>query len=158
MCAQRTQISLGIRPVWSESSLCIQRVAKDPNFMHADSDQTGRMSRLIWVFAGRTCHFVGFVVRQLYWTLIFTLRIFHTCELFARILHSVWRIRMSSSQISNAFVTHVWHIRSIPILHIAWLRILHIARNTPKKVAFLLHKNFSHVFLNLFNNFVCRKF
>ena len=30
-----------------------------------DSDQTGRMSRLIWVFDGRTCHFVGFVMRQL---------------------------------------------------------------------------------------------
>ena len=26
-----------------------------------DSDQTGRMPRLIWVFAGRTGHFVGFV-------------------------------------------------------------------------------------------------
>ena len=41
---------------------------KDPNFLHADSkdsDQTGRMPRLIWVFAGRTCHFVGFVMRQL---------------------------------------------------------------------------------------------
>ena len=53
----KTQISLGIRPVWSESSLCTQWVAKDPSFLHADSedsDQTGRMSRLIWVFAGRT--------------------------------------------------------------------------------------------------------
>ena len=58
-----TQISLGIRPVWSESSLCAQRVAKDPSFLHADSEnsyQTGRMPRLIWDFAGRTCHFVGF--------------------------------------------------------------------------------------------------
>ena len=27
-----------------------------------DSDQTERMSRLIWVFAERTCHFVGFVM------------------------------------------------------------------------------------------------
>ena len=27
----RTQISLGIRPVWSESSLCAQWVAKDPS-------------------------------------------------------------------------------------------------------------------------------
>ena len=27
-----TQISLGIRPVWSESSLCTQWVAKDPSF------------------------------------------------------------------------------------------------------------------------------
>ena len=53
----KTQISLGIRPVWSESSLCAQWVAKDLSFLHADSedsDQTGRMPRLIWVFAGRT--------------------------------------------------------------------------------------------------------
>ena len=27
-----------------------------------DSDQTGRMPKLIWVFAERTCHFVGFVI------------------------------------------------------------------------------------------------
>ena len=53
----KTQISLGIHPVWSESSLCAQCVAKDPTLLHADcedSDQTGRMPRLIWVFAGRT--------------------------------------------------------------------------------------------------------
>ena len=53
----KNQISLGIRPVWSESSLCTQRVAKDPRFLHVDSedsDQTGWMPRLIWVFAGRT--------------------------------------------------------------------------------------------------------
>ena len=64
----RTQISLGIRPVWSESLLCALLVAKDPNFLHADSqnsDQTGWMPRLIWVFAGHTDHFVGFVVLQL---------------------------------------------------------------------------------------------
>ena len=53
----KTQISLGIRPVWSESSLCTQWVAKDPSFLHADNedvDQTGRMPRLVWVFAGHT--------------------------------------------------------------------------------------------------------
>ena len=52
----KTQISLGIRPVWSESSLCAHWVAKGPSFLHADSedsDQTGRMPRLIWVFDGR---------------------------------------------------------------------------------------------------------
>ena len=46
-----------IRPVWSESLLCAQWVAKDPRFLHVDSedsDQTGRMLRLIWVFAERT--------------------------------------------------------------------------------------------------------
>ena len=53
----KTKISLGIRPVWSESSLCTQWVAKDPSFLHADSkdsDQTGQMPRLIWVFTGHT--------------------------------------------------------------------------------------------------------
>ena len=46
----KTQISLVIRPVWSESSLCAQWVAKDLSFLHADSedsDQTGRMPRLM---------------------------------------------------------------------------------------------------------------
>ena len=33
--------------------------------IHADTDQTGRMPRLIWVFTGRTGHFVGFVLRWL---------------------------------------------------------------------------------------------
>ena len=64
----KTQISLGIRPVWSESLLCAQWVAEDPMFLHADSedsDQTGWMPRLIWVFAGLKGNFVGFVMRQL---------------------------------------------------------------------------------------------
>ena len=63
-----SQISLGIRPVQSESSLCAQWVAKDPSFLNADSedsDQTGRMPRLFGVFPGRTCRFVGFVTRRL---------------------------------------------------------------------------------------------
>ena len=53
----KTQISMGIRLVWSVSSLCALWVAKDPSFLHADSedsDQTGRMPRMIWIFAGRT--------------------------------------------------------------------------------------------------------
>ena len=36
----KTQISLGIRPVWSESLLCTQWVAKDPSFLHADSEDS----------------------------------------------------------------------------------------------------------------------
>ena len=53
----KTQIRLDIHPVWSESLLCRQWVAKDPRFLHADSevsDQTGQTPRLIWVFAART--------------------------------------------------------------------------------------------------------
>ena len=62
-------MSLGIHPVWSEFSLCAQWVAKDPSFLQADSehsDQSGRMPRLIRIFAGHTCrHFVCFVTRRL---------------------------------------------------------------------------------------------
>ena len=70
VCPAKTQISLGICPVWSESSLCSQWVAEDPRFLHVDSkdsDQPGwmPMPRLIWVFAGCTGHFVDFVMRQL---------------------------------------------------------------------------------------------
>ena len=65
LCTQRRQISLGICPVWSESLLCAQWVAKDPSFLHAD-----RLIRLDecpgWsVFVGHTWHFVGFVMRWL---------------------------------------------------------------------------------------------
>ena len=49
----KTQIILGILPVWSESSLCTQWVAKDPSFLRADREDC-RMPRLIRVFAGRT--------------------------------------------------------------------------------------------------------
>ena len=58
-----TQISLGIRSIWSESSLCAQWVAEDPCFLHADSedfDQTG------WGHS----HFVGFVVSQLIFSVL----------------------------------------------------------------------------------------
>ena len=57
VCPAKTQYSLGIRPVWSESLACAQWVAKDPRFLYVDSEdsvQTERMPRLIWVFAGRT--------------------------------------------------------------------------------------------------------
>ena len=60
----KTRISLGICPVWSESSLCAQWVAKDTSFDSEGSDRIAWMPRLIWVFTGRTCHFVGFVMRQ----------------------------------------------------------------------------------------------
>ena len=57
LCAQRR-----LRSAWAstqsyQSLLCTQWVAKDLRFLQADredSDQTGRMPRLIWVFAGRT--------------------------------------------------------------------------------------------------------
>ena len=82
VCPAKAQVSLRIRAVWPESSLCTLRIANDPWFLYADnedSDQTGRMflrilirlhgrmSRLTWVFVGRTYHFVSFVVLRLIW-------------------------------------------------------------------------------------------
>ena len=57
VCPAKTQISLGIRPVWSEPSLSAWRRTGSlaTHWAHSeDSDQTGKMPRLIWVFAGRT--------------------------------------------------------------------------------------------------------
>ena len=69
-----------IRSAWAsaqsdQSSLCAQWVTKDLSFLHADSedsDQTGRMPRLIRVFAGAQpfswfCH----VVAQILLALVF---------------------------------------------------------------------------------------
>ena len=58
MRPKKTQISLRICTVWSESSLSVwwnfaalaTQIAPDD-----DSDQTARMRRLIGIFAGRTC-------------------------------------------------------------------------------------------------------
>ena len=64
----KTEISLSIRPVWSESSLFEWRKLGSwaTLWVHSkDSAQTGWMPRLIWVFAGHTCHFVGFIMRRL---------------------------------------------------------------------------------------------
>ena len=52
----KTQISLGIRPVCSESSLCAQWVDKDLSFLHAQADLNLR-----WAHT----HFVGFVMSRL---------------------------------------------------------------------------------------------
>ena len=59
---------LGMCPVWSESLLYAWRKLGSlaTHWAHSeDSYQTGQMPRLISVFAGRTCHFVVFVMRWL---------------------------------------------------------------------------------------------
>ena len=69
----KTQISLGIHPVWSESSLSAWRNlwSLATHWVHSkDSDQTGWMPRLIWVFVGHIWHFVGFVMPWLNYQVI----------------------------------------------------------------------------------------
>ena len=71
----KTSINLGIRPVWSESLLSALRKLRSlaTHWAHSEgSDQIGQMLRLIRVFAGRTGHFVSFVMRQLIFLYVFT--------------------------------------------------------------------------------------
>ena len=58
----KTQNSLGIRP---QSLLSAWRNIGPIATYWVLSDQNGRMPRLIWVFAGHTGHFVGFVMHRL---------------------------------------------------------------------------------------------
>ena len=65
LCAQQKLRSAWPSAQSDQSLLCAQWVAKDQSFLQADSkdsDQTGWMSTLISVFAGRKGHCVGFVL------------------------------------------------------------------------------------------------
>ena len=68
LCAQKRLRSAWVPAKSDQSSLSAWRNI-GPLTIHwahsKDSDQTGRMPRLIWVFAGHTHHFIYFVVRQL---------------------------------------------------------------------------------------------
>ena len=66
VCAQRRLGSASTQSDQSSLSAWRKLGSLATYWAHSeDSDQTGRMPRLIWVFAGHTCHFSGFVVRQL---------------------------------------------------------------------------------------------
>ena len=71
----KTQISLGIGPVWSVFAVRMKKawVFSNPLSASENSDQTRQMPRLIWVFAGCICHFVGFVMRRLKWWMLWFL-------------------------------------------------------------------------------------
>ena len=64
----KTQISLGIRPVWSEPLLCTLWVAKDPNFLQADSKDSGCPgwsasllgTQSFWCFCHEAAHIAKF--------------------------------------------------------------------------------------------------
>ena len=74
LCSAYAQADLSLH--WAQMLFCwfghaaahMRSTEDSIMFLHADSkdsDQTGRMPRLIWVFTGRRCHFVGFVMLQL---------------------------------------------------------------------------------------------
>ena len=89
----KTQISLDIRPVWSESSLSAWRSigSLTTDWVHSkDSDQSGRMPRLIWVFAGHIFIF-GFVMSWLKCFIIIKDLDFKYC-------HIIWPSYLSYNQ------------------------------------------------------------
>ena len=74
----------------------------------ANSDQTGRMPRLIWVFAQHTGHFVGFVMQQL--ILIFKFWIEY--HVFMRYLFLVCNM-------SDDFLQNLANIMSQPVSNVS---------------------------------------
>ena len=68
VCPSKTQISLGIRPDWSESSLSAWRKLGSlaTHWAHSeDSDQTGRDAQADLSLRWAHSHLVGFVMRRL---------------------------------------------------------------------------------------------
>ena len=69
-CAHRRLRSARASAQSDQSSLFLQWEARNLMLLHADSDvsdQTGRVSKLIHVFAGRTCNFVDCVMLRHNW-------------------------------------------------------------------------------------------
>ena len=105
VCPAKTQISLGVHPVWTQTSLSAWKNIGSLaiHWAHSEcSDKTGRMPRLIWVFAGRTCHFVDFVMLPLN---IFSLFLLTSCLI---------RISAMSLTVTHTFTTmfincQFWH-------------------------------------------------
>ena len=71
VCPVKTPISLGIRPVWSVCAVCMMKpwVLSSTHWAHSeDSDQTGRMPRLIESSLGAHsfCHVVSQILSKFY--------------------------------------------------------------------------------------------
>ena len=101
---QPGQISLGICPVWSDSSLSILWVARNPSYLHFRWT-VKTLIRLIWVLAGCTSHFNGFIMLQL--SCFFTT--------IARHVMTVTRVVVVFFFIGNMQVNDMNHIMRKPV-------------------------------------------
>ena len=89
LCAQRRLWSAWKSAQSDQSLHCPHEGTLSTHWAHSeDSDQTGRMPRLIWVFAGRTCHFVSFVMWRLIWNQGKIQTKSHMSDPFERAMHS----------------------------------------------------------------------
>ena len=89
----KTQISLDIRPVWSESLLSAWRKLGSlaTHWVHSeDSGQTGWMSRLVWVFAGRTLILLVLSCRGL--SVLAIICLLNSAVALNCMLYQLWRV------------------------------------------------------------------
>ena len=89
----KTQISLRIRAVWSESSLSAWgnfAILAIQNALRGDSDQTARMHMVIWIFAGRICP------KDVFWR--FNTNNYETSQRTTK--PTKWHVRPAKTQIS----------------------------------------------------------
>ena len=121
----KTQINLGIHPVWSESLLSAwKKLGSLANhWAHSeDSDQTGRMIRLIWVFTGRTCHLAVSVMRWLKYLILHLLPLSPVAEKETQWAHSV---KMTSYQsmrrdhVASTLIRRHFDIECLLRIHLA---------------------------------------
>ena len=118
ICAQRRLRSAWASAESDQSSLCAPWLAKDPMFLHVDSEnyeQTGRMPRLIWVFAGRTGHFVGFVM----------LHLIGSCWL-CWLQHFWWKMMSKLPYISRAALPFTTSRKTLPCPNQSCGRVWHM--------------------------------
>ena len=121
----KTQISLGIHPVWSESSLSAWRKLGSlaSHSAHSkDSDQIRWMPTLIWVYVGCTCHFVGFAMRQLIYNSYGTRKILkiETSESIA--VKKVWA--EWQTLLPQILVSLIWFYIACPGLFVPILKVI----------------------------------
>ena len=126
----KTQISLGTHPVWSESSLSAWRnIGPLTTYWvpSKDSDQTGRMPRLIWVVSGRTGHFFLFfhaaahkinnsLQQQRYLACVDGLRMDVSRLVWSNALSSTWFCSTNQVAIiiiNNVYVFRTWRRKSM---------------------------------------------
>ena len=89
----KTQISLGIRPVWSESSLPAWRNIGSLTTYWAQSEDSDQ-PRLIWVFAGRTVILVVLSWSETIKEIPFIQMLLKCCLYLASIHEQVWEMYM----------------------------------------------------------------
>ena len=90
-----------LRPVWSETSLCDQWVAKDQSFLYADSESSldAHAILLVLSWGGLLLHCYLYAVTMLIWKLRGTLSQFVSFSSrgnLCNVLHLLWKYQMHS--------------------------------------------------------------